>query len=67
MSDYVKERKNLAFYNHKHLLHAVKSVDYTDLQEKFDTYLNNQDEFYRIHMTLFEEIQLFIRATTEQT
>ena len=45
----------------------MKSVDLTGLQEIFETYLNNQDKFYRIHMTLFEEIQLFIRATREQS
>lgn len=45
----------------------MKSVDFTGLQEIFDTYLNNQDKFYRIHMTLFEEIQLFVRATREQS
>ena len=68
VSGNTKEKNDAVNQKHTSLLETLKNIGFDILtQNTFDASLNKQVRFYRIYMTLFDSILLFIRATREQS
>ena len=63
LNDYQNAEKVKLIKNHESRVTILQLLNFQEIQNNFDASLNQEAQFFRIFMRMFEYLLLFIRAT----